>query len=815
MAKKKEINRNEEFIKMVDKADIEEIDMCDACDEYNEIFNSNCNLLRSTPFETMGGLLVCEMRIIWTMREMKAIPGKPTRKGATIDGRVIGDYHPHGGVYDTIIRLAQPWQMNQPLVLSKSQIGECVGTGPAAMRYTEMILSPYCMDCFFDEFDLSIADMKKNFTEEKEEPNFSLATKYPNILVNGAKQIGKGIAPSIPPYNFTELCKLAKIYLENPEENTLYLVPDFPNRSSIIDMGDDAFRQIWFTGKGKIKLRGDVEIDEGNHVIIVKSTPVGTAWKKASRDKNKPAGIVGAIVELQNSGEISGITNFESDNTPDTINVKIHYDKKTDPYQMMQKIYTKTQLQDGIHADTIVVKDFEVMETNPRDLLIRWVEKRISDKRKILNARIVKNRERAHLIEVILRVVYTDTDRITKLIKSCANKLQRAKKLMDVFGISSLQAATIARFSLGDLTTERKEAFEAEYKTVTDEAKKYEEISKSEKKIRKAIIEDLDEGIRKYGGPRRSKVITLDGEQLIKNTKHTLVFTKQGYIKKLPLNTNSIGELKDGDIPMEIIKIGNANELLVFDDRGIITKIPVSEIPDNDLRSYGTEMHTLGVTGTKIVALKVFMPKDKVSKLKTKPYVVFVTRNGIVKKTLLEHYLSIKKNLAGIVIGDDDELCSVTVITGNKEMILYTNKGFGTRFNTKETKETNRMTKGSRGIQLTENEYVIGTDIIDKKDKGIFVLTSKGYGKLSSLSNFPASTDGSTLRITSLDEGSVISCIKAVEDDDVVNIYMKNGIEEVNMAEMDVTPRMAKCKKIIGVRKGDHIIDVEIKKVEE
>lgn len=774
------------------------MNVSDMCEDYNKIYSANTNILRFVPW-LYSGLKVCETRILYALYDMKAYPDSPKyKKVQYVDGETIGKYHPHGSVYGSIVGMAQPWNNNCELIERSGNFGSAANPDDsAAGRYIECKLSKYSYKCFFEEFDPKIVDMKTTYGGDLLEPEFVLPSKYPNLLINGSFAIGLGLSSSFYPCNFNEVCELTMNLIEDPDYPNITLYPDIPTKCNVIDNGD--FKEICETGKGKYVMRGEVEINEKENYIRVLSIPMYTSLKNI-HDK---------ILELVDTKVITGIKDFKFNNTETQVDYKIILKPGADPYQILQILYKKTKLQDTKSISMVTIDDYEIKTTNVRDILNSWITFRRDFKRRILNREIVTKYERIHILDILLFILNkNNAEKTVKIVKGSKNKKEVATNLMKAYGITSLQATSIAEMKIYQLNEEASLKYKEEREKLQKEVDELTEIVKSNKKIDKIIKEELREGMRLFGAPRKTKIINIEGEQKIKMTKHTLVFTANGFIKKLPLEISSIGAIKDGDVPTEILHVENATSLLLFDESGKITKLEVSSIANTDMKSYGLSLNTLLGIEHKIIAIKPCVPVDKLKKFKSVPYVVSLTKNGVMKKTKLELYMNINKSLSGAVVKDDDKLVAVKIVSGNPNVIIYTDKGFGNRKSLEDIKETNRLTMGSKVIKLEDGESVIGYDVIDKKDKGIFVLTSKGNGKISELKSFPL-TNGESLRITSLSEGEHISCIKTVKGNEKFKVFMKNTTEEINIEELPVLPRLSKCKKIIGVRRGEVIIDVK------
>lgn len=784
------------------KFNIEQENISDACYEFNKIFSANSNILRYTPWN-ITGLLVCEIRILYTLYTLK-VYGDKLIKVNKLDGTTTGEYHPHGSVYGSIVGMAQPWGMNLPYIRGEGNFGDAAGGVSAAGRYIECSMSEYAYDCFFSEFNAKINDMKPSYTGDRQEPNFILPTKYPNVLINGIVTVGKGISPSIFPCNFNEVCDATIKLMDDPDAN-VWLYPDFPSGCSVIDEGQ--FPEICSTGKGKYVMRGETEITEtedGRPCIIIKSTPQGTKLNNITKK----------IVELVDTKVLTGIAGFIDENTEEKIHYTIILKENTDPYKILNILYKKTRLQDSQHVDMITVDNYNVQSTNMRQILLDWIDNRIEYKRRYLNSSIVKLYERLHILEIILFVYgKNNAEKTIQLIRKSTSKKDAIEKLMKEYKITSLQAQTVISMELYDFSPETMNKYRDEKGKIEVELRKLTDLVSKPSNLKKEIKKELLAGKEKYGRPRITKVITTEGDQLVRNSNHTIVITEQGLIKKLPEKTTTVGNLRDGDKPKEIIHISNLADMILFSSDGVITKISISDIPDHDLKSVGTKLTEFGVAeGKKIIEMKLLPSKETVEKMKDKPHILFITKNGLCKMTPLMDYMSIKTTLNGISIKDDDELVGAKIVgTKKSDIIVYTNDGWGTRRTNTKIPIVSRAAKGSPIIKLEKGQTVIGFDIVDKKDKGIFILTNIGNGKISELKSFPTSDNGELLRLTSLFTDEKIVTIRTVKPDTTLAVYTTNEIIDINISDLEVMPRMAKCKKLVKLGRSNSNVIIDVK----
>ena len=776
---------------------IETANLSDACTEYMKIFGANNNLMRHLP-SVFEGLKIGERRILYTMYKMGLDYNKPYLKVASIVGATL-DYHPHGesAIYETLVKLAQPWNNIQCCIDGHGNFGSSAGSPSAASRYIEARLSYYAYKCFFEEFSEDIVDMKQNYLGNKLEPEY-LPSKYPNVLINNTFGIGYGVSTSICTYNLKEVLEATIALIENPDIEEVVLYPDSPTGAYIVDEGQ--FRDISVTGKGKFKMRGVIEVDDENNILHIKSTPLQVFWENIK----KP------IFELLNDGKVNLMRDFKDESSIDSMHYKIYLKKEVDPYAVMYAIYSKTQMEKTFPVNFKLIEDYADNDYNIKSILETWIDFRRETKRRYFNMKLLKAKERQHILEILLFILNKDNAENTiSIIKKSQNKKEIISKLMTAYGISSLQANTIAEMRLSAFSKESYKNYIKEKEEIDKTVIKLDKTVRSAKKIDKVIIEELEEGIKLFGEERRSKIITIDNEVKIRDTEHVVVFTKNGMVKKLPSDVKCVGYINDGDHPTDGILCRNTSELLIFDETGKISKLPVSNIQGCVLSSAGVKLNDLCSVSGDITTVKVKPTEESLAAIKQPVYFLMITRDGIIKKTPVSSYLNIKNELLGMLVKDGDKLVCVKMLIGDKDILVYTNTGFGVRFNSSEIRETSRMSVGVKAISMSDDESIIGMDIVNSKDKYIFVLTEKGFGKKCDLSSFKVMTRASKpLRIVTIDNNDKLFNVRTVTGKEKFHIYMKKGYESLDMKDVLELPRLSKGKKIIPVVKGDNIVEL-------
>ena len=768
-------------------SNIETVNIADACSSYMQIFGANTNLARHLPV-VYDGLKIGERRILYTMYKMGLkYDGEPT-KVASIVGNVLS-LHPHGdsAVEDTMVKLAQPWNNIQCTITGSGNFGSVAGASAAAGRYIEAKLSYYAYKCFFEEYNDKIVNTKMNYLGTMLEPEF-LPAKYPNVLINNVFGIGYGISTSICTYNLKEVLEATIDLMEDPNMDVVMLYPDSSSGAYVIDEGQ--FEDICRTGKGRFKMRGIIEIDEDNNILNIKSTPLMTSWEKLKRP----------IFELLNNGKVNLMRDFKDLCEFNNMHYQIFLKKEVDPYSVVSLIYSKTQMEKTFNVNFKLIEDWADQDYNTKSVLQTWIDFRREVKRCIFNIQLMNSKERQHILEILLFILNKDNaEKTMTIIKKSENKKEIISRLMKEYGISSLQAETIADMRMSAFSKESYKKYIKEKEEIDKLVEKLNKTVRSAKKIDKIIIDELKEGIKLFGEERRSKIITINNEIKVKNTNHIVSITKNGLIKKLPDDVKDIGVVAKNDIPIEIIKCNNTNDLLLFEETGKINKLSVYNVQGSVLSSEGHSLkeYCNNLTG-EIVTVKIKPTNEMIEKIKDPLYFLMVTKNGLIKKTLVSAYSNIRNELLGMIIKDDDSLISVKTLLGDSEILVYNNKGFGIRFNSNEIKETGRMSTGVKSMNLNENEEIIGLDIMNPKNKYLLIITNNGIVKKSPIDTFVNKKRANDpMRIITLTEGDSIFTIRPIRGNEKFKLYLKNNIEIIDVKDIPELPRLSKGKRLI------------------
>ena len=796
MGKKKRNNR----LKMEVLEIITDSDIIDSVSTSVKRSGANILLARAFP-DIRDGLKPVQRRILVCIyNEIKNF--SKLTKVSKIIGDTMGNYHPHGdnSITDTLVKMANEWEFNYPLIKKHGNFGSPMGDPHAEMRYINANISEFAIDAYFSEWTENITDFKLNYLGTKKEPEY-LPSKYPMILINGSLGIGYGFKNEIPPYNFTEICE-STIKLIRDKDASVKLYPDSPNKNKILlepNGKDDNFTSINEYGKGKFKMRAWVNINkqENNTIIHITSVPY-----RVTSDR-----VLLNLRELVRDKKINGIKNIYDISKGTDIVIDIEVKNGYDANDILNKIYKSTSLEYQYNIDIQVIDNYKLRLVNPTEIIQKWIETRRITKRRILNYKYSKKRRRFHLLETILFVIDGDNAENTlSMIRKMKNKNDIINKLIKEYKITDIQAESISNMTFNNFSKDSIKRYKEEKKSLKKEIARFEELLTNPSRIDDIIISELEDGIKKWGRPRRAKLTSDHLKNHIANINYSIIITKEGYIKKLPLvNGNGIGKIKKGDVPISTFSINNRDSFIVFTKNGKMFRIETNNIPVTEKTSNGYLLENYIKTQSEIVSVIPSYIFDLTNKQKM--HLVTVTRGGIIKKTDL---LKIKDCSSGVSVIKlvNDELVDIKIASDNDNIILFTVKGEYTRYNLKEVNETNRVSKGVKAIKLNDNDYINGTILDDNKDY-IAIFTDKGlckkipYDNIAMVERYKNSS-----KLTKLVDNDSIKSIISVNDNDNVVVYMKNKKITINVKDIPKMSRISKGKKLIPVPSGEVIIDV-------
>lgn len=717
-------------------------------------------------------------------------------------------YHPHGdtAMEELIGREGQYWNNNVMAIVPQGSYGNLESSDPAAGRYIQAKMSEYMIDCFFDDFDKYCVPMKMAYDGESEEPEY-LPAKYPHILFNPQLSgIGYGLASNIPPFNVQEVLE-ATIKLIKNRKSKILLIPDSPNGADIID--DGLFPEINKTGKGKFTLRASYEIDYQANTIRFTTLPLQTKSKQVIRKIN----------DFRKLHVFEEITDIFDSTKQGEVNILIKLKSDANPDKILNQLFKKnTNLKMTYPIGITVIDDYKAYDYGIKELLLEWIEYRRDVVRSMFMYSYQITTEREHMVKVLVEVFNKDNiERTVKIAKNSKTRKDTIEKLMRAYKITSLQAATIADMHVYNFNDEYYKKYKQEEKDLKEEIKRINDILEHDEKIDEFIIGQLKEGIKKYGRPRKSKVIKEDdgAKENIPATEHLVGISESGYIKKVDIKKNSsIGSVSKTNENLTVMQINNQEDILVFDSTGRVSKISVSAIPDMKFEDYGIEVARYFPVQGKIIGVMKLPSLKSLKKADDELCIVFVTKLGFTKKVKLKEFKKISDYKLGVTLNDGDELASVIFAFDNtgKDIILSTNLGDGIRLKLKDIKTLGRQAKGLRQINLKENEVVVNASRIQPKQKLLCYVTSAGRIKLTETKYFPVmERKDEALSLITLVGNETLVGVSSVSKDDILMVYRKNSEPvEIKLSELSISTRVAKGEKLVKTPKGDSVVAYKI-----
>lgn len=768
--------------------------------------------------DVRDGLKPVHRRVLFGMNELGNNSDKPYKKSARIVGDVLGKYHPHGdsSVYYAMVRMAQEWSMRYPMVDGQGNFGSVDGDSPAAMRYTECRLRKIAEDMLTD-IEKDTVNMQPNFDETLSEPTV-LPSRIPNLLVNGASGIAVGMATNMAPHNLSEVVDGMIAYIENhdieiPELMKYVLAPDFPTGGFIY--GYAGVREAFETGRGRIVIRAkaNIETDGNREKIIITEIPYMV---------NK-AELITNIADLVKDQKIEGIYHINDESDRDGMRIVIEAKKDTNSNVLLNKLFKMTALQSSFSVNNIALVNGRPKMLNLKDLIRHFIEHRHEVVIRRTQYDLNEAEKRAHILQGLI-IACDNIDRVIAIIRSSMSPEEARERLMEEFSLSDLQSRAIVEMRLRQLTGLEMEKLKKEYEALMQKIAWFKEVLASEE-IRMGIIKDeLLEVKEKYGDKRRSEIVyaseDFNPEDFYSDDEMIITISHLGYIKRTPLvefrsqNRGGVGskgsETRDADFVEYIYPASMHSTMLFFTQKGKCYWLKVYEIPEGTKNSKGRAIQNmLNIdSADKVNAFIRVKNLQQDQEFINSHYLVFCTKKGIVKKTLLERYSRPRQNgVIAISIREDDEVLAVRMTNGNTEIVLANRNGRAIRFNENKVREMGRTATGVRGMTLDEDgqDEVIGMVCMKENSKeSIMVVSEQGYGKRSDLDDYRITNRGGkgvkTLNIT--EKTGKLVAIKSVTDEYDLMIINKSGITiRLNVSDNRIMGRATQGVRLINLEK--------------
>lgn len=790
--------------------------------------------------DVRDGMKPVHRRIIYTMNEADNTSSKPYRKCAYTVGEVLGKYHPHGdaSVYDALVRLAQDFSMRYPLIDGHGNFGSVDGDPPAAYRYTEARMAKIASELLKD-IKKDTIDWGKNYDDKLDEPTV-LPVKFPNLLVNGSVGIAVGMATNIPPHNLNEVCDAIVARMDNPEcgiEEILQYIkgPDFPTGGII--MGYSGIRSAYYTGRGKITLRGKAEIvEEGNHSrIIVTEIPYMV-------NKSKLLETTG---QLMRDKRIEGISNLRDESDKDGMRIVYELKRDVNAQVVLNKLYSFTQLQDTVGVIMIALVNGEPKQLTLLEILDNYIafQKQIITRRTAFDLK--KARERAHILQGFLLAI-DNIDEVISILRSSKSVQEGKERLMERFkeddlakllqramgenykdvhfeheiGLSEEQADAIVQMRLGQLTGLERDKVISELAEIMEKINDFLDILSSDERVKEIIKEEITAIKEKYGDERRTAIEPVSGEvdieDLIPEEECVLTYTNIGYIKRQPVDVYNLQKRggkgvsgmkqREEDFVEDMFISSTHDNILFITNYGNMYKLKCYEVPEGSKQSRGTNIVNLLQLdeGERIAAMM------KTSDFAENKYFICVTKYGKIKRTPLYDFRNVRKNgLRAITLADGDEIAAAHLTEGDSSIIVATHLGMAIHFSEDKIRSMGRLAAGVRAIKLREDDYIVGAAKVYSDDMRILTVTDKGYGRLSALSDYRMQNRGGNgLKNYKIrDDRGYVCGIRSIQaDDDVILISTDGVIIRIRANDLRVMRRTGLGVRVMKLSDEDRVV---------
>lgn len=790
--------------------------------------------------DVRDGMKPVHRRIIYTMNEADNTSSKPYRKCAYTVGEVLGKYHPHGdaSVYDALVRLAQDFSMRYPLIDGHGNFGSVDGDPPAAYRYTEARMAKIASELLKD-IKKDTIDWGKNYDDKLDEPTV-LPVKFPNLLVNGSVGIAVGMATNIPPHNLNEVCDAIVARMDNPEcgiEEILQYIkgPDFPTGGII--MGYSGIRSAYYTGRGKITLRGKAEIvEEGNHSrIIVTEIPYMV-------NKSKLLETTG---QLMRDKRIEGISNLRDESDKDGMRIVYELKRDVNAQVVLNKLYSFTQLQDTVGVIMIALVNGEPKQLTLLEILDNYIafQKQIITRRTAFDLK--KARERAHILQGFLLAI-DNIDEVISILRSSKSVQEGKERLMERFkeddlakllqramgenykdvhfeheiGLSEEQADAIVQMRLGQLTGLERDKVISELAEIMEKINDLLDILSSDERVKEIIKEEITAIKEKYGDERRTAIEPVSGEvdieDLIPEEECVLTYTNIGYIKRQPVDVYNLQKRggkgvsgmkqREEDFVEDMFISSTHDNILFITNYGNMYKLKCYEVPEGSKQSRGTNIVNLLQLdeGERIAAMM------KTSDFAENKYFICVTKYGKIKRTPLYDFRNVRKNgLRAITLAEGDEIAAAHLTEGDSSIIVATHLGMAIHFSEDKIRSMGRLAAGVRAIKLREDDYIVGAAKVYSDDMRILTVTDKGYGRLSALSDYRMQNRGGNgLKNYKIrDDRGYVCGIRSIQaDDDVILISTDGVIIRIRANDLRVMRRTGLGVRVMKLSDEDRVV---------
>lgn len=770
--------------------------------------------------DVRDGLKPSQRRILYAMRQLNLSPGGKHRKCAKISGDTSGDYHPHGEsvIYPTLVRMAQDWVMRYTLVNGQGNFGSIDGDPPAAMRYTEARLT-HASVALMEDLDKETVDFVPNYDETKKEPTV-FPSKFPNLLCNGSSGIAVGMATNIPPHNLLELSRAVQLLIDDPNLSIDQIMevmpgPDFPTGGIIC--GYRGIKEAYYTGRGKLTLRGVLrteELEGDRSRIIIDELPYNV---------NK-ALLIERIAELINDKTMAGISDIRDESDKDGLRIVLELKRGEIPDVTINQLYKFTDLQVTFGCNMLALDNGLPKTMNIKQMMQAWITHRIEVVQRRTRFELNKAEARAHILEGYLKAL-DRLDEIVKMIRQAPDRHVARVELIQTYQFSERQADAILELRLYQLTGLEREKIENEYKDLILKIEHLRAILADEKLVRGIIKEELSDIERTHKGLRATKIVAAEGElqmeDLIPNETVVITISSDDYIKRMPIDTfreqkrggsGVIGAdlKKETDAVKDVYIVDTHDTLLVFTSLGRCYWLKVWQVPEGNRRSKGKPLINLleGLTKDERIAAIL-----NIKSFEDPGAVIFATKQGTIKKTLLDAYSSPrKKGVYAIAIDDGDEVISARLVQEKEQVMLFTRDGMAVRFDEDKCRPMGRVARGVRGVTLKDREdYVVSCEVVKPTDT-LLLVCENGFGKRSDVEEFRhTNRGGKGVRAIMINKrnGYLVAALRVDEKDGILMMSEGGQTLRTSIKDIRVMGRSTQGVTLVNLGVDDKLVAVQ------
>jgi DNA gyrase subunit A len=766
--------------------------------------------------DVRDGLKPVHRRILYSMNEVGLTAGRPYRKSATVVGDVLGKYHPHGdmAVYEALVRMVQDFSLRYPLIDGQGNFGSIDGDNAAAYRYTEARLAPITMELLRD-IDKNTVNFDENFDGSRQEPKV-LPARFPNLLVNGSSGIAVGMATNIPPHNLREIAAAVRYLADNPNcdvEELLPLVPgpDFPTGAYII--GTEGIREAYRTGRGRMVMRAAVQKEKkrgGREQLVVTALPYGVS----------KARVIEQIAELARARQVEDIADMRDESDRDGMRIVVELKRDAKPDPILSTLYKKTHLQATFGAIMLALDDGIPRELNLKQILERWRDHALHVIQRRSQFELEKSRAEAHILLGLL-VALDNIDTVIKIIRKSKDRPEASAALQKRVALSAEQADAVLNMRLARLTSLETQQLKNELEALKKRIAELEKILGSEKRQMKVLLTELEEVVEKYGDARRTTIVEGEAafavEDLVADEDVVITLSHAGYIKRVPMalwrrrigaGKAALAAERSTEDFLEHVFIASTRDTLVFfTNTGQAHALAVRDVPEGGRTSRGRSLaQSINVErGASIAALV------SVSEFAPDRLLLFLTRDGMVKRTSLEQFANVRAGgINAIKLQEGDQLLDVQISDGTNDVVLVTREGRAIRFPETETPVLGRATQGVKGMQLRAGDVIVGMVVV-RREATLATVTEQGYAKRTPIAEYRVQQRGGMGTITldvSEKSGPLVAAKELLPGDELMVISASGAATRLPADDVPEQGRATQGKRVLALGDGDRVVEV-------